>query len=124
MTPADLKPTGAPEISGQAGWAWVPGQHKGGGGRGRGEEAVQVPACTDRAGGSAVVQTSLAVQVEDKNDVFGLRQDRCPEGMGSGWSCGLGSMTAASRLPRGCQVSTLEPVIGSYEGQGCSHNVQ
>lgn len=78
----------------------------------------------DRAGGSAVVQTSLAVQVEDKNDVFGLRQDRCLEGMGSGWSCGLGSMTAASRLPRGRQVSTLEPVIGSYEGQGCSHSFQ
>ena len=53
-----------------------------------------------------MVQTSLAVQVEDKNDAFGLRQDRCPEGMGSGWSCGLGSVPAASRLPRGHQVPT------------------
>lgn len=24
VTPADLKPTGAPEVSGQAGWAWGP----------------------------------------------------------------------------------------------------
>ena len=95
-------------------------QHKGGGGRGRGEDGVQVPACADRAGGSAIVQTSLAVQVEDKNDAFGLRQDRCPEGMGSGWSCGLGSVPAASRLPRGHQVPTLEPVVVSYKGQGCS----
>lgn len=83
-----------------------PGQHKGGGGRGRGEDDVQVPAqaWTGREA-QPLLRRSLAVQVEDKNDVSGLRQDRCPEGMGSGWSCGLGSMTAAHGLPRGRQVS-------------------
>ena len=111
MTPADLKLTRGTRDLRASGMGLGAGQHKGGGGRGRGEDGVQVPACADRAGGSAIVQTSLAVQVEDKNDAFRLRQDRCPEGMGSGWSCGMGSVPAASRLPRGHQVPTLEPVL-------------